>query len=52
MTIDQKIEKKGYSVKAIIGYKNGEQVVTGYAAMQNGKEQATAKSKTALLNKL
>jgi len=50
--VAQKIENKGYSLRGIMGYRNGEQAIIGWAALKNGREVATANSKTALLNKL
>ena len=52
MTVEQKIAKKGYSLRCNAGYKNGEQVIVSYSALKNGKEEARANSKTALLKKL
>ena len=52
MTTEQKIAKKGYSVRSNLGYKNGEQKIVSYSALKNGKEEARATSKTALLKKL
>jgi len=52
MKTAQKIEKKGYSLRGIMGYRNGEQAIIGWTALKNGREVATANSKTALLNKL
>jgi hypothetical protein len=52
MTIEQKIAKKGYSLRSNLGMKNGQQVIASYSALKNGKEEARATSKTALLKKL
>jgi hypothetical protein len=52
MTVEQKIAKKGYSLRCNVGYKNGEQTIVSYSALKNNREIATAKNKTALLKKI
>lgn len=52
MTVEDKIAKKGYSLRGNLGYKNGEQTIATWSAIKNGKAVATAPSRTALLRKL
>jgi TPP-dependent pyruvate/acetoin dehydrogenase alpha subunit len=52
MTTEQKIERKGYTLRCNMGYSDGCQSVASYSAMKNGKECARASSKTALLRQL
>lgn len=52
MNIQTKIEKKGYTIRCNCGYRNGVSTIVSYSAMKDGKEKATAPSKTALLKKL
>lgn len=51
-TIDSRINAKGYSIRANLGYRNGVQVVASYSAMKNDREVAKASSKSALLRKI
>lgn len=52
MSVEEKIAKKGYSLRGNMGYRNGEQTIVSWSALKNGREVASAKSKTALLQKL
>ena len=52
MTIQEKIEKKGFSIRSNMGYRNGEQTVISYSAIKSGQSAAIADSKTALFKKL
>lgn len=52
MNVEQKIAKKGFSLRCNMGYKNGEQTIVSYSAIKNNKEYAKASSKTAFLAKL
>lgn len=52
MTIQEKIEKRGYQVKASYGWVGNEQKIIAYQAIKNGRVVASAKSKTALYNAL
>lgn len=49
MTTEEKIAKKGFTLRGNLGYRNGEQTFVSWSALKNGKEVAIAKSKTALL---
>lgn len=52
MTVQERIENKGYYIRANMGYKNDEQTIVSYSALKDSRAVATESSKTALLKRL